>query len=719
MTIARRDDLPVAQLIDASGRVVPAVEQFAGLWVKDADPQIIEDLRRRDLLFRSETYRHAYPHCWRCGTPLLYYPRKDWYIRTSQELAALQESNERTEWQPPSIKHGRFGDWLANNVDWSLSRDRYWGTPLPIWRCDLGHVTFVGSFEELSKLTGRDMSGLDPHRPFVDSVAFSCPQCGREARRVASVIDAWFDSGSMPFAQWHFPFENQDVFERRFPADFISEGIDQTRGWFYSLLAISTLVRGHNSYRNVVCLGLLVDAGGRKMSKSVGNVIDPWDVLDVQGADALRWYMFTAGTPWSARRISPELIQESLRKYLLTLWNTYAFWVTYASIEKFDPHEEPVHVSDRPEMDRWILAELDDTVRQVTDGLEGFDATTGGRRLDRFVDDLSNWYVRRTRRRFYKSGEDRDARCAFLTLWECLVEVAKLTAPYTPFVADEIFSNLTAGDPSAPGSVHLADWPAYDGARSDGALRARMALARRMVTLGRSARTDAKVRVRQPLRRALLMMPSADAAQLDGLEAMIAEELNVKEVEVARGLEELVTYAVKPNFRLLGPRFGARVKDVARALEATDAGALVADLESTGSARIELDGERVSLSADELDVRIEGRSGYSLARDGAYGCALDLDLDDDLIAEGIAREVVRATQDLRKASGLEVTDRIELWLTSDDEAVSNALATHEAAIAAEVLATTTHLDHPLEGTPRGQVALDGASAQVALRKTDA
>ncbi|MGH2757541.1 MAG: isoleucine--tRNA ligase, partial [Actinomycetota bacterium] len=570
MVLAKTVDLPVRQMIGPNGRVIADGGDFAGLWHKEADPKIVADLEARGLLFRSELYSHAYPHCWRCGTPLLYFARLDWYIRTSQIRAELQASNEETNWQPPTIKYGRFGDWLANNVDWSLSRDRYWGTPLPIWRCEDAHAHCVGSFAELSELVGRDLSGIDPHRPWVDEITFACPECGKLSKRVASVIDTWFDSGSMPFAQWHYPFENENVFETRFPADFISEAIDQTRGWFYTLLAIATLVRGHNSYRNCVCLGHLVDTQGRKMSKSLGNVIDPWDVLNVQGADALRWYLLTGGTPWSPRRVSIEIIQEALRKYLLTLWNTYSFWVTYASLEGFDPTAEDIPVTQRSEMDRWILAELDDTIAEVTAGLDDFDPTRGGRRLDRFVDDLSNWYVRRSRRRFWRSGSDTDTRAAFLTLWECLVTVCRLSAPYTPFVADAIYTNLTGIDANAPDSVHLAEWPERDTSLRDDELRRRMGLVRTLVALGRSARTEAKVRVRQPLARALVVLPSGEAEILEGLEALVADELNVKAIEILTGMQELVTYSVKPNFKALGPRFGARMKDVARAIAEAD-----------------------------------------------------------------------------------------------------------------------------------------------------
>ena len=711
MEVAKRDDLPIVGMIDPSGKVVARGEPFAGLWVKDADPRIIDDLESRGLLFRVEDYSHAYPHCWRCGTPLLYYPRKDWYVRTSQIRAELQASNEDTNWQPPTIKHGRFGDWLANNVDWSLSRDRYWGTPLPVWRCEANHATCVGSIAELAEHAGRDLSDLDPHRPYVDEVTITCPECHAEARRVKSVIDAWFDSGSMPFGQWHYPFENEDVFETRFPADFISEAIDQTRGWFYSLLAVATLVRGENSYRNVVCLGLIVDAEGRKMSKSLGNVIDPWVVLDAQGADALRWYFLTSGSPWSPRRVSVELIEESLRKYLLTLWNTYSFWVTYASLEGFDPSgHQPV--TDRPRIDRWILAELDDTVREVTDALEAFDCTRGGRRLDRFVDDLSNWYVRRSRRRFWRSASDEDTKTAFLTLHECLVTVAQLTAPYTPFVADEIYTNLTGED-----SVHLSDWPQADGFRADDDLRRRMQLVRRLVSAGRSARTEAKMRVRQPLAKAVVVLPSAEVDDLAELEELLAEELNVKEIEVARGLAELVTYTVKPNFKALGPRFGGQVRDVAGALARADAHEVVAALERDGSATVEVGGEHVALSRDELDVRVSGREGFSLAQDGPYGVALDLHVTRELAAEGVAREVVRAVQDLRKSSGLAVEDRIELWLSSDDEEVGAALRAHEAMIAREVLATATELGDAPGGAATDEVPLDRGLARVGLRKS--
>jgi isoleucyl-tRNA synthetase len=717
MAVAKRDDLPIVHMIDQSGRVdARAGAPFAGLWVKDADPQIIQDLETRSLLFRAEDYEHAYPHCWRCGTPLLYYPRKDWYIRTSQMRSELQASNEDVKWQPPHIKEGRFGDWLANNVDWSLSRDRYWGTPLPVWRCPDEHAVCVGSFAELAELAGRELADFDPHRPHVDEITWACAECGGEMRRVTNVIDAWFDSGAMPFAQWHYPFENEDLFEKRFPADFISEAIDQTRGWFYSLLAISTLVRGTSSYKTVVCLGHIVDADGRKMSKSVGNVIDPWSVLDVQGADALRWYILTGGTPWSARRLSAEIIEESLRKFLLTLWNTYSFWVTYAELERFDPHAADIPLNERSEMDRWILAELDDTIEEVTESLEDFDATRAGKRLDRLVDDLSNWYVRRSRRRFWRSGEDQDTRAAFLTLWECLVAIAQMGAPFTPFVADELFTNLTGTDPEAKDSVHLADWPQRMKGAADDDLRRRMGLVRRLVGLGRAARTEAKVRVRQPLARALVVMPAAEAPDLEGLEGLVAEELNVKTVEVAHGLEELVTYTVKPNFKVLGPRFGPEMPKVAKTIAAADPADIVGSIERHGSAIVYMEGDQLMLTSDDLDIRIEGREGYSLAREGALGVALDLDISPELAAEGVAREVVRGVQDLRKTAGLAVEDRITLWVSTEDPLATAALEEHRAYIAAETLATSVETDEPAPGTASSAVDVDGTSVRFAVSR---
>jgi isoleucyl-tRNA synthetase len=722
MVVAKRDDLPVVQMIDGTGSVVDGGGKFAGLWLKDADELIVQDLSEKGKLFLFQSYEHAYPHCWRCDTPLLYFARKDWYIRTSQIRTELQASNEETNWQPPTVKYGRFGDWLANNVDWSLSRDRYWGTPLPVWRCEEQHAVCVGSFAELGELAGRDLnadpaSPFDPHRPYVDAVEFPCPTCGNPARRVTSVIDAWFDSGAMPFGQWHYPFENEDVFERRFPADFISEAIDQTRGWFYSLLAIATLVRGQNSYRNCVCLGLIVDAEGRKMSKSLGNVIDPWTVCNQQGADALRWYMLSAGAPWSARRVGPQTIEESLRRFHLTLWNTYSFWVTYASLERFDPSEVAIPVSERSELDRWILAELDDTVRVLTESLEAFDPTTGGKRLDLLIDDLSNWYVRRSRRRFWKSSADADTRAAFLTLWECLVTIAQLSAPYTPFLSDEIYTNITAPIRDAPPSVHMSDWPQPKNERQDDALRRRIGLARRLVGLGRAARTEAKARIRQPLGKAFVIVPPAEQADFESISDDFSQELNVKDAVLAENLGDYVTYEVKPNFKTLGPRFGKDVGTIAAALKKQDAASIAVAADTDGEIRLQVGDREITLSRDDMDIRIQQKTKFHVATEGPYAVALDLELTPELIAEGTAREIVRAVQDLRKTSGLAVEDRIELWLKPSTEDASAASSVHESYISAEVLSTSTHLgEDPPEDVFRASVETDQGVVEIGLRK---
>ncbi|MGH9200218.1 MAG: isoleucine--tRNA ligase, partial [Vicinamibacterales bacterium] len=539
MEVGRHHGLPVVHLVDEEGRFVDAVVPFAGRFVKDADADIIEDLRSRGLLVRAETVEHSYPLCWRCSTPLLYYARTSWYIRTTERKQRLLEENERLMWHPDHIRHGRFGDWLENNVDWALSRDRYWGTPLPIWRCQNKHTACIGSFAELSNRAGRDLAERDPHRPYIDEIAFACADCGSEMRRFSSVIDTWYDSGSMPFAQYHYPFENSDTFDTSFPTQFIAEAIDQTRGWFYTLLAISTLVFDRSSYERVLCLGHIVDKDGRKMSKSAGNVIDPWTILDAQGADALRWYMFTVGSPWTSRRVYPEAIDEVLRGFLRMLWNVYSFEVLYANTDGLDPSKiDALPVASRSVLDRWILAEMNDTVRTVTDGMESYDCTTAGRRIQTFVDDLSNWYVRRSRRRFWSGADDSDKRSAHATLYECLTTVSQLLAPFTPFVADELWDNLVCSvDQAAPDSVHLADWPSFDTSLIDEDLRTQMTAARRVVGLGLQAREQAKVKVRQPLARVVVTGATVEPALI----AMVAEELNVK--YIAHGEAQSGTFA--------------------------------------------------------------------------------------------------------------------------------------------------------------------------------
>jgi isoleucyl-tRNA synthetase len=668
--VGRAEGLPTLNPVDPDGEFDARVPQFQGRFVKDADRAIIEDLASRGRLVAEEAYEHSYPHCWRCGTPLIYWAKTSWFARTSERREELLAQNERIGWYPEHIKEGRFGKWLEGNVDWALSRDRYWGTPLPIWRCGECRVdTCIGSVGELSERAGRDLSDLDLHRPYVDDITFPCTSCSGTARRLPPVLDAWFDSGSMPSAQHHHPFAEDGRFEAAFPADFICEAIDQTRGWFYSLLAVNTLVFGETPYRNVVCLGHIVDEQGAKMSKSRGNAVDPWHIFNTFGADALRWYFFSAGQPWTPRRVSDDGIREATRQTLVTLWNVFAFHCTYADLDGWVPADappEPVHV-----LDRWILSELDDTVTSVTAALEGFDAFGGSTRLGGFVDDLSNWYVRRSRARFWKASDP----VAHATLHHCLRTVAELFAPFCPFLADELHTTLTGGQ-----SVHLADWPTEGGWRDD-ALAASMASARRLVALGRAARTDAKLKVRQPLSRALLLHPG-DALTPDVL-GEIASELNVKELEDVDTLSGLMSWTVIPNFRTLGPRLGPRVNEVKQALATADGSALQRQLEADGF--IEVAGER--LTTDDVEVRASRHDAFALAEDSGWAVALDLELSDELRLEGTARELVRALNDLRKEAGFEIADRVAVRL-SDPPQIASAVAEHGAWIAGEVLATS-------------------------------
>ncbi len=637
--VGRAQDLPALNPVGPDAAFDASVPSLTGRFVKDADRELIAEMDQLGSLIAEEPYEHSYPHCWRCGTPLIYWAKTSWFARTSEHRSQLLANNEQIGWHPEHIRHGRFGKWLEGNVDWALSRDRYWGTPLPIWRCtDCGTDTCIGSIAELSERAGRDLDGLDLHRPFVDEVELACAGCGGTARRVAPVLDAWFDSGSMPSAQHHHPFEgaaDPDGLPTAFPADFICEAIDQTRGWFYSLLAVNTLAFDMSPYRNVVCLGHIVDQAGQKMSKSKGNVIDPWRVFDEFGADALRWYFFSSGQPWSPRRVFDDGIRESTRQTLVTLWNVVAFHCTYADLDGWSPGtDDPgdaTHV-----LDRWILSELDDTVGAVTDAMEDFDALGGATRLATFLDDLSNWYVRRSRPRFWKSADP----LAHATLHHCLVTAAELLAPFCPFLADEIHTVL-----SGSVSVHLADWPTPAG-RRDEVLAGDMAAARHLVALGRSARTDAKVRVRQPLSRALLVQPGRRLP--DEVLAEVAAELNVHALETVEGVEGLLEWTVVPNFAVLGPRLGSRLPEVRAALAAADGSALRRDLERFGA--IEIAGER--LGASDVEVRARRHESFALAEDSGWAVALDLALDDALLAEGMARELVRTINDHRRAARL-------------------------------------------------------------------
>ena len=689
----RENGVPMVNPIDLEGRFLPDLDLIGGEFFKHADRHLVADLDRRGLLLRHESYEHNYPHCWRCHTPVLYYALPSWYIRTTQFKDRLIAANESTAWYPESVKTGRYGDWLENNVDWALSRSRYWGTPLPVWRCAEDHLTCVGSRAELTELTGADHSELDPHRPFVDELVFACPECGGEARRVTEVIDAWYDSGSMPFAQWGYPYldGSRERFDQAFPAQFICEAIDQTRGWFYTLMAISTALFDRSSYENVVCVGLIVGEDGRKMSKHLGNILEPVPLMDAHGADALRWFMACSGSPWATRRVGHGILQEIVRKVLLTYWNTVAFHTLYANTAGWTPASGAPDVSERPLLDRWLAARTQALTRDVTDAMERFDTQRAGTLLATFVDEMSNWYVRRSRRRFW----DGDP-AALATLHETIDVLTRLLAPITPFVTERVWQDVVrAVDPTAAESVHLAAWPTVEAARLDPALDDQMKLARRVVELGRAARAEAKVRTRQPLARALV--GSAAWATLPAaLRDEVAAELNVTTVDsLGSAGADLVEHVAKPNFRALGKRFGKQTPQVASAIAAADAATLAAALRETGRATVDVDGRAETVDADEVAISERPREGWSVVNEHGETVALDLELTPDLVRAGLAREAIRLIQEARKASGFEVSDRIELWWSAEGD-LATAMREHQPLIADEVLAVSVSEAEPAD-----------------------
>ena len=686
MAVGQANDLPVIMPVDEEARFTAEVTPWEGVFVKEADAGIQDELESRGLLFKRQPYEHTYPFCWRCDTPLIYYAKSSWYVRTTARKAKVLAANEEVTWYPDHLKHGRFGKWLENNVDWSLSRDRYWGTPLPAWRCENGHDTIVGSKAELSERAGSDLSDLELHRPYVDEVVFPCPECGAEARRVESVIDAWFDSGSMPVAQWHYPFENKEVWEKRFPADFICEAIDQTRGWFYSLLAISALLTGHTCYKNVLCLGHVLDSKGQKMSKHVGNVVDPWTLLGKQGADALRWHLFTSNSPWLPRRFGPENLDEVVRKFILTLWNTYSFYTLYANIDGFSPAEHDVPVAERTLMDRWILGDLHMLIRKVTVELDQYDAFAAGRAVADFVDELSNWYVRRSRRRFWKSEADSDKIAAYLTLNECLVTLSELLAPFTPFLAEELYQNLVAErTPDAPESVHLVDWPEADEALIDEDLSFRMGVARQVVNLGRAARNASQIKTRQPIAKAVVACGDKQRAAVESLADSVAEELNVKELDFVASAGELLSYVLKPNFRTLGPKFGKNMPAVTAAVAALPADETGDQVATGKSVSVTVDGHEYEFAAEDFVVETHQREGYQVEREGGLAVAIATELTAELVSEGLARELVHHIQNTRKAADLQIDDRIQLRVAGPDE-ITQMLSIHGEWVKKETLA---------------------------------
>jgi isoleucyl-tRNA synthetase len=687
MAVCKAYGLPVVNPVKPDGHFADDVPLVGGQFFRHANTDLVADLTERGLLFRHVAYEHSYPHCWRCHTALLYYAQPSWYVRTTAVKEALLRENEKTTWFPETIKWGRYGDWLNNNIDWALSRSRYWGTPLPIWRCTEGHQTCISSLAELSELTGTDQSELDPHRPYVDAITFRCPaeSCSELATRVPEVIDAWFDSGSMPFAQWGYPHVegSKEKFEAAYPADFICEAIDQTRGWFYTLMAVGTTVFDESSYKNVLCLGHILAEDGRKMSKHLGNILEPIPLMDEHGADAVRWFMACGGSPWSARRVGHTTIQETVRKVLLTYWNTVAFHVLYARTAGWTPGGAVPPVAERPVLDRWLHAETASLVIEVTAAYERFDTQRIGSLLGQFVDDLSNWYVRRSRRRFW----DGDP-AALQTLHDTLTTLTQLMAPLVPFITERVWQDLVVPvTPDVPASVHLSTWPTSDPEAVDAELSAGVAIARRLVELGRAARADAKVRTRQPLRRALVGTAAFERLSSE-LRTEVADELNLGAIEpISAAGADLVDHSAKGNFRALGKRFAKETPIVAAAIAEADAGLLAAALAEHGRGTVVVNGAEVEVLSDEVIISERPREGWSVVNEQGETVALDLELTDELIRAGLAREVIRTIQEARKNSGFEVSDRIALnWFATG--AMATAFAEHQELIANEVLAST-------------------------------
>ena len=654
--VGRENDLPFLQLVNTKGELTKETP-WAGVFVKKADPLILKDLDERGLLVKAAPFEHDYPFCWRCDTPLIYYARSTWFIRMTQAHDALMKSNAAVNWMPENIKDGRMGNFLDNVIDWGLSRERYWGTPLPVWLCKCGHMHVIGSIEELKKLSDNCPDDIELHRPYIDNVTLKCEKCGGEMHRTPEVIDCWYDSGSMPFAQWHYPFENKEIFEENFPADFISEAIDQTRGWFYTLTAISTLLFKRAPFENVLVLGHVQDAEGKKMSKHIGNVVDPWSVLDKQGADAVRWYFYANGAPWLPTRFSGDLVSEMQGKFMGTLWNTYAFFTLYASIDNYEPEAAKADPKDFTLMDRWVLSRLNSLVDFVDKGLAEYKATETSRAIAQFVDELSNWYVRLNRERFWGKGLEGSKLAAFETLYTVLLTLSKLLAPYIPFMTETIYRNLAVGHlTGAPESVHLCDFPVADLSKVDKELEAGMDEVESVVQLGRAARNAASLKVRQPLSRCLVKGKRLS----DEIAQLIKNELNVKAVEFVDDASAFTTYNLKPQMRTLGKKYGKLLGKIGERLKTLDGNEVVATFERGETLKFELDGTPIELEKDDVLTSLTQKPGFEAQSEGDYTVVLDTNLTPELIDEGFLREVISKVQTMRKDADFEVTDRIAL-----------------------------------------------------------
>jgi len=683
--VGRKYGLPFVQLVDERGEFKEEVTPWKGVFVKDADPEIIKNLDQRNLLYKKMLYEHSYPFCWRCDTPLLYYARDTWFIKMTEVKDKLVENNKKINWYPPAIGEGRFGNFLENVVDWGLSRERYWGTPLPIWICECGHIHVVGSIQELKEMGNNVPDDIELHKPYIDEVYLNCPKCGGKGtmKRVPEVIDCWFDSGSMPFAQWHYPFENEEIFKKHFPADFISEALDQTRGWFYTLHAISTLIFEEPSFKNCIVLGLVQDKDGQKMSKHKGNVVDPWTVLNKQGADAVRWYFYYASAPWLPSRFFEEAVNEGQRKFMGTLWNTYAFFVLYANIDKFNPLEYTLKYDTLTSIDKWILSRLNTLVKEVDKNLDSYRITESARAIQDFVDELSNWYVRRCRERFWQKDMNQDKINAYMTLYTVLTTLARLIAPFVPFLAEMIYQNLVAGiDSTAPESVHLSDYPVANEDYIDTELEKNMDMVLDAVVLGRACRNTANIKNRQPLGKMYL---KTDFRLPDEFIELIKDELNIKEVIYTKDSGSFITYDLKPQLKVLGPRYGKLVPKIREYLEAVDGSQVVKDFADGKTLQFEIDGTQVELEESDLLIEQKQRAGFVSESRNNTVVVLDTNLTPELIEEGFVREIISKLQTMRKEAGFEVQDHINAYYYGN-ERIAAIMNNNKDLIAEEVLA---------------------------------
>ena len=680
--VGRNYDLPFVQLVTEKGEMADSTP-FAGLFVKKADPEVLKDLDAKGLLFDAPKFEHSYPHCWRCDTPLIYYARESWFIKMTAVKDDLIANNNTINWIPESIGKGRFGDWLENVQDWGISRNRYWGTPLNIWQCECGHMHSIGSIEELKSMSDNCPDDIELHRPYIDDVTIKCPECGKEMHRVPEVIDCWFDSGSMPFAQHHYPFENKEIFEKQFPAQFISEAVDQTRGWFYSLLAISTLLFNKAPYQNVIVLGHVQDENGQKMSKSKGNAVDPFDALQQYGADAIRWYFYVNSAPWLPNRFHGKAVMEGQRKFMGTLWNTYAFFVLYANIDEFDASKYTLEYDKLSVMDKWLLSKLNTLIKTVDDNLANYRIPESARALEDFVDDMSNWYVRRSRERFWAKGMEQDKINAYMTLYTALVTVSKVAAPMIPFMTEQIYQNLVRSvDKTAPESIHLCDYPVVNEDYIDTELEANMENVLKLVVMGRACRNTSNIKNRQPIGQ---MFVKAEFTLPEFYQEIVADELNVKNVKFTDDVRDFTSYSFKPQLKTVGPKYGKMLGGIKKALDTIDGNAAMDELNANGSLNLDVDGQEITLFKEDLLIDTAQIEGYVSENDNGITVVLDTNLTEELLEEGFVREIISKIQTMRKEAGFEVMDKIRVTYTGSEKAES-IFAKYAESISSEVLA---------------------------------